>query len=150
MIHQDSGNLPGPVVATRSLAAGRSLLFSGMVLSQPRAVYAYVASFPATHLEPGVYWVELFETDGRSDLCFIWQTGALDATRGRDGNAYSDSAPGATWSAILRADDNLDNRQITLVSQPAVVDVPTLGGWGLVALGGSLFAVGLRRARVRR
>jgi len=137
VFHEDAAGTPGATVASFSALPARTLLFSGFVFGQPFSAYWFEATFSPIHFEPGAYWLEIFETDATIAECFEWSTGVLDAVRGRDGEAFSSSAPGSMWSPNLRT-DALDNRALVLVAAPASVAVPTLAEWGL-----GLLAVGL-------
>ena len=146
ILHQDAAGIPAATIASFVVTPATTLLFSGLVLGQPSSAYLFEARFPAVHFEPGSYWLEIFETDGATTDCFEWVLGSQDPVRGRDGDAFSASAPGASWSANLRS-DAFDNRALVLASDLAIVEVPTVGGWGLATLATALACGGWRRLR---
>ncbi len=138
VFHPDAAGLPGTTIVSFAALPARTLLFSGVdLLDRPVSVYSFQATFSPVHLEPGAYWLEIFETDATIAECFEWSTGLLDALRGRDGEAFTPSAPGSVWHPNLRT-DALDNRALVLVAGPAAVAVPALAHGGLI-----LLAVGL-------
>lgn len=149
IFHGDAGGAPGSTLATLDVLPVQTLLSSGLDLSgQPLSGYSFLVSIAAIRFEPGVYWLEIFETDSTIPECFEWSPGLQDVARGRDGDAFSPTAPGGAWTANLRTDP-LDNRALVLQGSLPVVEIPTLGEWGLGLLVGTLGIVGALTLRRR-
>ncbi|MGE5233211.1 MAG: IPTL-CTERM sorting domain-containing protein [Acidobacteriota bacterium] len=128
----NGSNLPGTLVAQPAITISQTPLFTGSGSSG----YDFVASFAPVQLNPGTYWVEIFETDSSTTTCQSWILGPLDATNGRNGYAVDlANAPGTNWSlqSIIPAQQN--NLAVKITGQPAAIAaIPTLGPWGLAAL----------------
>lgn len=149
IFHGDAGGAPGATIATLSVLPTQTLLSSGLDLSgQPLSGYSFLVSIAPIHFEPGTYWVEIFETDSTIPECFEWSPGLQDVARGRDGDAFSPTAPGSAWTVNLRADP-LDNRALVLQGSLPALEIPTLGEWGMGLLVAILAIVGALTLRRR-
>ena len=96
IFHQDSGGLPGAVIASESGTPSR--MVTGVVLfGVAEYEYVYTLGSPVT-LDAGTYFVEVFnDTSGNSDS-FFWETGNLDPVNGIAGQAFAFENPGSSWS----------------------------------------------------
>jgi hypothetical protein len=140
--HEDAAGLPGALIVEPAVTIAQSLLLQTNI-----SMHEFTATFAPVHLEPGIYWAEIFETDTTTDLCFNWQAGFQDVGNSADGNAVDLTAtPGVSWTlqAGLGDQSNLTIR-ITgeLTPVPEEPEVPALGGVGLALFATLLLLVAL-------
>jgi PKD repeat protein len=86
-------------------------------------------------LDPGNYWVELYNDTGWGTDDFFWETGNSDPIHGLDGNGFSFTAPGESW--------NFESGDLAIQLITADLDVPWLSEYpitGTVAAG-SIFNI---------
>lgn len=126
-VWSDLAGLPGTVLATPVLNVTETpVTVSGNVW-----VHAYTATFSApVPLGPGTYWIEVLEADSTIPACFTWSAGVLDAASGRDSAAIQFPL-NSPWSP--QAGENFSLTVFAGGAEPPAA-IPTLGGWGLIAL----------------
>jgi hypothetical protein len=116
-----SPGLPGALVAQPTVTITQTLLVDGGNLG----LFGFVATFSPVPLNPGTYWLELFETDDTTTTCFGWSDAPLDAVRGRDGWATDlNNAPGTSWINQNTNTANNDNQSMRITGQAAAACVP--------------------------
>lgn len=105
ILHDIENDLPGNTIASfDGLPAERAETGVTLTLEVPELKFEIDLPQPVT-LEPGSYYIEVFnDTTGSSDT-FIWEYGVSVATTSIAGTPFADEAPGQTW--VLSSDINL-------------------------------------------
>ncbi len=97
IFHEDAGGLPGPVVAVESPVAYERVQ-TGIVLFGVHEWRHTLTLATPVALDPGNYWIEIYNDTGWGSDDFFWEAGNPDTI----GNGLFDSAvaleaPGVTW-----------------------------------------------------
>ncbi len=147
IFHEDTASLPGADAdpPQTGLAATCKELTGVSLFGVSEYVYQLVLDTPVT-LGPGTYWVELFNnTAGNPDVWF-WETGDQDAVNGIFDGAFAVEIPGVAWNPS--GGDNALQVCAGVPDDPTpLIEVPTLGQFGLMALLVSLLGAGIYRIR---
>ncbi len=95
IVHSDSGGLPGAVVTQQSsVPASRvdtGFDFAGL------DIYEFTMSPSPILLDPGTYWLELWNDASSQSDDFCWIQGLEDGTNGIPGHVFASQTPGVTW-----------------------------------------------------
>lgn len=132
LFHADAAGLPGAVVADPVATISQTLILQSNI-----SMYEFTATFAPVHLDPGTYWVEIFETDTTTDVCFNWRSGFHDVANSNDGSAVDlSNAPGSSWT--LQDGLEQSNYALRISGELApvidVTEIPTLDEVGLALL----------------
>ncbi len=115
-IRENAGVLPGAVIRKVHIGPATSRVETGVILSGGTAdfrEFEYVIDLePNQDLEPGIYWVEIYNdtSAGPPGDDWFWETGDLDAAAGLAGIASSVDLPnsaGKVWIPLLDPNFNL-------------------------------------------
>jgi hypothetical protein len=148
IFHANNAGLPGATISTLSnVPMTRQLTgVTNVIGSFTEYLFTLTPATPVT-LNPGTYWVEIYNDITGSTDHFLWETGTLDPTNGISGSAYSHTVPGSSWSSLSNTDFAIE---ITKESEPINTSVPTMNEWGMIifiALAGLGAVYFIRRQR---
>ena len=137
VIHSDAAGLPGTALSTQhNVSATRQV--TGQIVGGAFTEYAYTLMLNPVILDPGIYWVEIYNDTTGNPATFFWEFGALDSAHGIPAAAFVFTALfGSNWQ-VLSVDSDRQDLAIEITS---AATVPTLTDWGMlimsVLLGGT-------------
>jgi hypothetical protein len=119
------------------------------------SIHLFTATFDAVTVNPGTYWLEIYEIDDSTQNCAGLLHGPSDPARGRIGTAADENAaPGVNWVARPANDPaGFAVRILGGIPEQEALPIPTLGGGalaGFVTLLAATACLVMRRRRVRR
>jgi hypothetical protein len=118
IFHEDSGGLPGTAVYTESDVAYERIQTGVILFGVHEWMHTLTLASPVT-LDPGNYWVEIYNDTGFGTDDFFWEVGNPDTVgNGLPGSAFAFTAPGSAWNF-----DGLTDFALQLLTT-AVVDAP--------------------------
>jgi PKD repeat protein len=96
IFHYDSGGLPGTAIYTEADVESERVQTGVMLFGVHEYMNTLTLAEPV-FLDPGNYWVELYNDTGWGTDDFFWEAGNGDPVYGLDGNGWSLAAPGESW-----------------------------------------------------
>ncbi len=97
IFHADSAGTPGAALYTEDNVEYTREQTGVILFGVHEWMHTLTLGSPVS-LDPGNYWVEIFNhTTGNSDQ-FFWETGDLDPVDGLAGSAWTTATPGQTWN----------------------------------------------------
>jgi hypothetical protein len=96
IVHRHTAGLPGAVVHTESGIASTRTLTGNQFIGLSEYLYRLVPASPLP-LDPGRYWIELFNDTGAGTDDWVWEQGNLDGSSGFSDCAFDTAAPGNAW-----------------------------------------------------
>ena len=149
IFHDDAAGLPGANSApAEALAAAACKEMTGIsLLGVDEYVYRLDLVSPVT-LDPGTYWLEIFNDTTGSPDAWAWESGVEDPAAGVASHAFASEVPGVTW--FLSGSGVSFGAQLCALPEEPGIAIPTLGQLGLLVLILSLIGVGFRQLRRRR
>jgi hypothetical protein len=118
IFHTDQFGLPGSAFYTESNVEYEREQTGVVLFGVHEWRHTLTLSSPV-EMEPGIYWVEIYNDTGFGTDDFFWETGYLDPANGLPGSAFSFSAPGSGWYY-----DSYNNLSLQLLEAEA--DIPWL------------------------
>ncbi|MBN1659653.1 MAG: carboxypeptidase regulatory-like domain-containing protein [Anaerolineae bacterium] len=97
IFHEDASGYPGTAIYTEADVAYERVQTGVVLFGVHEWMHTLTLGSPVI-LEPGNYWVEIYNnTAGNSDQ-FFWETGNLDPGAGLTGSAFAFETPGQAWN----------------------------------------------------
>lgn len=127
IFHADSFGLPGTVISAQNNVPVNRQPSGGpnIVGTLTEYLFTLTLATPVT-LDPGTYWVEIYnDVTGSTDI-FGWEVGTVDPVNGIAGLARDNTnVPGTSWSN-LTVDTAIEIRSASINA------VPSMTEWGMI------------------
>ncbi len=98
IFHADASGSPGTALSTETDVPYERVQTGVVLFGVHEWMHTLTLANPVT-LEPGTYWVEIYNDTGSGTDDFFWETGDADTVgNGLTGSAWATQAPGSSWN----------------------------------------------------
>jgi uncharacterized repeat protein (TIGR01451 family) len=97
IFHENAAGVPGPVIYSKT-GVSNVRTQTGVILFGVHEYFHELTLAEPVTLNPGTYWIELFNTTGFGTDDYFWETGNLDPVNSLAVSAWATSTPGVSWN----------------------------------------------------